>query len=292
MTIASSGRIRAALALAAGAVSSFAALQTLDRILAPADPLFGTLAALPALAVAFAVLHRWGLEQGARAIPRGIRGAEAIALLGLASAALLRPEVGVVPPTALTAAFALLLLHRLARQTLALRPLLGRELPARPPAIFIALPLLAYVAILPYSANQHAPDGDEPYYLLVTQSLAYDGDAELTNDYRDGSWKSFLNREMAPQPGDPRGPHGEIYSRHNELLPLFLVPFYRAAGKAGALVAMAGLTSLAGWLLLRLARRWFRDLPGEALFAYGLLAFSPPLLLYSYQIWVEVPAML
>jgi hypothetical protein len=285
-------RRRALLLLGAGAAASLALCQALDRLLAPSDPLFGTLAALPALAAAFAALHSWGQTQGARAIAPAVRRAETVVLGLLALLALVRPALGALPPQALAAAFVLLLLHRVARQTLALRPLLGHELPARPAAIFVALPFVAYLAILPYSTAQHALDGDEPYYLLVTHSLAYDGDAELTNDYRDGSWRHFLTRPLEPQPGDPRGPHGEVYSRHNELLPLFLVPFYRVGGKAGALVAMAALTALAGWLLLRLARRWFRDRPGESLLAYGLLAFSPPLLLYSYQVWVEVPAML
>lgn len=34
----------------------------------------------------------------------------------------------------------------------------------------------------------------------------------------------------------------------------------------------------------------FADHPGEALAAWALTAFTPPLILYSYQVWVEVPA--
>ncbi|MEO8503123.1 MAG: hypothetical protein ABI609_04415 [Acidobacteriota bacterium] len=276
--------------LLAGALASW--FCSLHLPLPPADPLRDTLVMLPFLAASFSALHSWGLSLGARAIPRRLRVAETAALLGLALLTLARPGLEVLAPEVLAGAFALLLLHRLARQTLALRPLLGSTLPARPSPIFLALPFLAYLAILPYSAGQHPPDGDEPYYLLITHSLAYDGDAELTNNYRDGSWKAFSPRALEPQPGDPHGPSGEIYSRHNELLPMFLVPFYRVAGKTGAQLAMALLTAAVAWLLLRLARRWYANLPGEALFAYALVAFSPPLLLYSYQIWVEVPATL
>ncbi len=286
--------LRPAAWLASGGLMSLAAqwLTAHWQLLQPDDPLRGTLVLLPFLACGFAALHAEGVRLGGRAIPRAVRRAEGFAVAVLALFALARPVLAEPPSAVLAAALALVLFHRLARQTMALRPLLGHELPARPGPIFLMLPFLAYLAILPYSSQQHPPDGDEPYYLLVTHSLAYDGDAELTNNYQDDSWKSFSEHPLQPQPGDPRGPHGEIYSRHNELLPLFLVPWYRLAGKTGALVAMAALSAGVGWMLLRLARRWYGDRPGEALLAYALTAFAPPLLLYSYQVWVEVPATL
>jgi hypothetical protein len=101
-----------------------------------------------------------------------------------------------------------------------------------------------------------------------------------------------MDREIDPQPGDPVGPRGERYSRHNLLLPLALAPAYRLAGKWGALGAMAALAAALAWVTLRLARAYFPERPGEALAAYALMAFTPPLLVYSYQVWVEVPAAL
>ena len=101
-----------------------------------------------------------------------------------------------------------------------------------------------------------------------------------------------MDDRLEPQPGDPVGPHGEVYSRHNLLLPLVLAPAYRLGGRLAALVVMAFLTALLAWWTLRLARHYFADRPGGALCAWALLAFTPPLLLYSYQVWVEVPAAL
>ncbi|HBL31165.1 MAG TPA: hypothetical protein DD490_30430, partial [Acidobacteria bacterium] len=123
-------------------------------------------------------------------------------------------------------------------------------------------------------------------------SLTYDLDAELTNNYAQGDWRHFMERPIEPQAGDPVGPHGEIYSRHNELLPLALVPAYRLGGKLGALAMMAMLTALLSWLTLRLGRHYFPERPDETLIAWALLTFAPPLLLYSYQVWAEVPAAL
>ncbi len=101
-----------------------------------------------------------------------------------------------------------------------------------------------------------------------------------------------MGRPIQPQPGDPVGPRGERFSRHNALLPLALAPAYRLFGKPGALATMAALAAALAWTTLRLARHYARRLPGEALAAYALVAFASPLVLYSYQVWVEVPAAL
>ncbi len=55
---------------------------------------------------------------------------------------------------------------------------------------------------------------------------------------------------------------------------------------------MALLSAALAWTTLLLGSHYFPDKPGEVLIAYALVAFTPPLLLYSYQVWVEVPAAL
>lgn len=257
------------------------------------DPLRTTLLALPLVVLALAWIHRWGVLQGARRLSSRLRathaaGAAVLALLILGRGALDLP----LDAPVLAAAGVLLLGHWTYRQVLAFRPLLGHSLPARPSALFFWLPLAVYLALAPWTTGQRQPDGDEPFYLLVTHSLAYDLDADLTNDYAEESWRAFMERPLEPQFGDPVGPGGELYSRHNELLPLALAPAYRVAGKAGALVMMAALTALLAWLALRLAAAYFPQQPGPALVAWALLALTPPLLLYSSQVWAEVPAAL
>jgi hypothetical protein len=259
----------------------------------PGDPLAGTLTLLPVVLAGLNAIHRWGVRLGARGLSRAGSAGELAALGLLLAAILARPALGLEHASELLAAGLLLLLaHRLARQVPALRPLLGRRLGRRPAALFFWLPFTAYVAILPWSAGQRQPDGDEPYNLLLAHSLAYDGDTDLANNYAAGDWRYFMDRPIAPQPGDPTGPHGEEYSRHNALLPLALVPAYRLAGKTGAQLTMALLTAALAWLTLRLGRHYAADRPGEALIAWAWVAFAPPMLLYSYQIWVEVPAAL
>ncbi|HEX4953231.1 MAG TPA: hypothetical protein VF017_07535 [Thermoanaerobaculia bacterium] len=262
-------------------------------LLPAGDPFTSTLNLLPLWVAGFAELSRRAERAGARRVGLLPRAFERAALIGLVVAVLVRdrlPFDRTEEPIA--AGFALLLLAWGARRLVAWRPLLGTRLPDRPSALFLLLPLLVYLALLPWSTEHRPPDGDEPWYLLITHSLVHDLDAELSNNYRNGDWRGFLDRPMEPQPGDPEGKHGERYSRHNALLPLMLAPAYAVGGKLGALAVMALLTAAVAWFTLRLAARYVPDRPGEALMAYGLLALGPPLLLYSYEIWVEVPAAL
>jgi len=284
-------------ALATGGVLALAAAASIflsTRLpLAPDDPFHGTLALLPLLLAGFHQLHRWAVRRGGLPLPaRGTAG-EVVVLGLLGVLALARPHLGLARTDEVVAAALLLVLgYRVVRQTIALRPLLGSRLPRRPSLLFLFLPFLVYLALLPWSARHRQPDGDEPYYLLITHSLAYDFDADLTNNYRAGDWRHYMDRPLAPQPGDPVGQHGEQYSRHNEALPMLLALPYRLGGKTGALVTMALVAALLSWMTLRLARHYQPGLPVEALAVYGLAAFAPPLLLYSYQVWVEVPAAL
>lgn len=257
------------------------------------DALRSTLAVLPLALAAFWAIARWSVRRGARPLSSAGSAGELAALGVLVLCILARPGLGLAwSEEVLAAGLALVLGHRVIRQVRALRPLLGERLPRRPSIFFFLLPLTVYVAILPWSTAHRQPDGDEPFYLLVTHSLAYDFDAELTNNYAQEDWRHFMERPIEPQPGDPVGLHGEIYSRHNELLPLALVPAYRVGGRIGALVMMAAFTALLAWLTLRLGRHYFPDRPREVLAGWALMAFTPPLLLYSYQVWVEVPAAL
>ena len=83
----------------------------------------------------------------------------------------------------------------------------GLEKPAWP---YFLLPLVVYLAILPWSTAQRPPDGDEPYYLLLTHSLAYDGDTvtlrgscgDGASDYRI-SFGECSGTILPAPPGEP-----------------------------------------------------------------------------------------
>ncbi len=271
------------------AVAAMLTAWVLRGCLGVEDPFRDTFWILPLVVAALRAIER---HTEIRRAPQRNQWLATLTLGGWILLTIFRQRLGLVATDwFLAAGFLLLLFQRVATLLIGLRPSLGRELPRRPPLAFFFLPLVVYLAIQPWSSAHRQPDGDEPYYLLVAHSLAYDLDVDLSNNY-DADWQHFMTRRIEPQPGDPVGTDGEIYSRHGFLLPLVLAPAYRLAGLKGAMWIMAALTAALAWMVLRLAYRYMPGSPSAALLAYGIVGFSPPLLLYSYQIWVEVPAAL
>ena len=274
-----------------GAAGSWLAGRSLP--LPPDHPLRGTLAVLPLALGGLAAVDLECRRRGGRRLAPRLLVFEALALGLLVAASLSVETLGVagLEPVLAAALLGLAGLHA-AAQIVALRPVLGRRLPLRPPLVFFLLPFVLYLVSQPWVESRRQPDGDEPYYLLLAHSLAFDHDTDLANNYAAQDWRYFMDRPIGPQPGDPRGPNGEVYSRHNALLPLILALPYRLAGRAGTCAAMALLAAALAWMTLRLAARYAPERPAEGLLAYALLALAPPLFIYAHQVWVEVPAAL
>lgn len=271
---------RTAYQILAASAASFALAALLPPL--PLGGVRGMLVVLPVVAALFASVAR-------SAAARRPSGPELALWGGWIGLALQHFTLGLPGSSALVAAAGFVLAGARAL-TLAAR--LHRRV-ARPGLWpFFALPLALYLFTWPWTTTARAPDGDEPYYLLLTHSLAQDGDVDLADDYRDQEWRSFTTVPVAPQPGDPTGEHGEIYSRHSALLPLVLAPLYLLAGPFGAQLGMLALAAAAAAAGLAAARTRFPHRPRGPLAAWMVLAFAPPLLLYAGQFWVEVPAAL
>lgn len=274
--------------------------EAMRRYLAPFpdDALRSTLLAVPWVVLGLRWTERWAVARGGRrlsslGLDRGSSGRlESIALVLLWVLCARHRELGLVGVTPfLAVAWFLLLAQRVARQVVALRPCLARHLPRRPSLVFAFLPWVVYLALQPWMGAQRAVDGDEPYYLLLAHSIAYDGDVDLTNNYV-ADWRRFTDRPLKPQLGDPVGPQGQLRSRHSALLPMALAPIYRLGGLPAVRGAFALISALLAWMVLRLAFHYRPQAPTLALWVWAGVAFGPPLLLYSYQIWAEVPAAL
>jgi hypothetical protein len=146
---------------------------------------------------------------------------------------------------------------------------------------------IGYAVMIPLQLRTPI-DGDEPYYLLMTESMVRDHDLDLANQYRDLAHSGIGRDDLVPQPGDPRGPHGEQYSRHEPFLPILMMPGYALGGVPGAIAIIA----LFGALLMRSTIRFLEDegiadTTTRALFP--LIAFGPPIVFYATRIWPEVP---
>lgn len=250
----------------------------------PASPLGGVRGMLVVLPVVAALYASVGRASGGR-----LSSLERMLWAGWIVLALQHFSFGLPGSSAIVAACGLVLAGV---RTFSLAARLRRRMAVSGLWPFFALPLALYLFAWPWTTTARAPDGDEPYYLLLAHSLAEDGDVDLADDYRAEAWRSFTTVPVAPQPGDPTGEHGEIYSRHSALLPLALAPLYRLAGPFGAQLGMLALAAAAATAGLAAARQRFRDRPRGLLAVWMLLAFTPPLLLYAGQFWVEVPAAL
>jgi hypothetical protein len=150
--------------------------------------------------------------------------------------------------------------------------------------------IAAVVYALAIPAMLRTPiDGDEPYYLLTTDSVVRDFDLDLANQYRARTGAQWRRDDLTPQFGDPVGEQGEQYSRHEPFLALLMIPGYRIAGLHGAIATIA----LFGVLLVRSTVRWMEDEGiGEQAIrgVFPFFALAPPVLFYATRIWPEVPA--
>ena len=161
----------------------------------------------------------------------------------------------------------------------------------RPPrALFLPL---AFAVLGVAAGRTHArvgPQGDEPHYLMVAESLLSDGDLSLERDYAAGRYTVFHDAPLAPH-YRVRGKGGEIVSLHAVGLSALILPAWALAGTAGVGVFMALLAAL----VAREVREWVRELTGRdglADAAGWAFALSPPLVHYAGLVFTEVPAAL
>lgn len=169
--------------------------------------------------------------------------------------------------------------------------------------------MLAIVAGL-ISHGTFAGSGDEPHYLMIAHSLAFDQDLDLRNNYRD----ALLIGGADLTPGaHARERHGALYSVHDIGLPLALAAIVRVAYPLAERAPQWFLdaTTLTRPIMLRhfislaialcaalLAREVFlmlRHLGATRAGAWWwslLFAVTPPVLSHSFLCFTEIPSAL
>jgi hypothetical protein len=136
--------------------------------------------------------------------------------------------------------------------------------------------------------------GDEPHYLITAQSLIFDGDFNVSNDY--------ASRERVLRTGCfcyPLTPHAAYYAGHAYLtpshglgLPVLLAPAVGLGGLTLARLEMILIAALAADQLFRLLRDLGRARPFYRWLAWSATVLSLPLVSYSSQVFPELPAAL
>jgi hypothetical protein len=155
-----------------------------------------------------------------------------------------------------------------------------------------ALAFATYLAV--YYATTPGATGDEPHYLLVAESIAFDGDVDLRNDYAS---RERTLRVVNVFPLD-YNVQAAVYKKSGELRPLhgvglsaLLAPAVGLGGLTGARLVMVLIAALLAHQLYRLLadlglRRRYR------IGAWIAVAFCMPVLPFTSQIYPELPGAL
>jgi hypothetical protein len=158
--------------------------------------------------------------------------------------------------------------------------------------IFIVLFFL-YFFISPWVDKASPPEGDEPYFLLLTHSMLYDHDINLSNNFANKDYLKFsplITHDLAPQPHDIVIP-GYYRSHHFPLFPAMLIPGYAIAGRIGVIWEMNLLAALLMAILYKLSCQLIKSRKG-ALLGTICVAFSSPIVVYAGLAYREIPVAL
>ena len=158
-------------------------------------------------------------------------------------------------------------------------------------ALFLLL-AAAYALSVEIRATRGASiTGDEPFYLLTTQSLLSDGDFDLANQYETRSYQTFFDHpdglwfQSVPQED------GRLLSPHNPGLSFVVIPGFALGGLLGVQIQLLALASAALALVFVLADR----LTGHRLTCWVVtlgVGLSATAFIYSTEVYPEFPAAL
>lgn len=132
--------------------------------------------------------------------------------------------------------------------------------------------------------------GDEPQYLLSALSLWEDGSLDISDEVEDERYREFHEADLPEQ--TLLLEDGSRKSPHDPLLPLLLAVPMGLGGWVAAKAALAVLGGALAALTLWTARNRLGVSPRTAFATVAVFALSPPLAVYSTQVYPEIAAAL
>jgi hypothetical protein len=151
-----------------------------------------------------------------------------------------------------------------------------------PFALAFAVYLFVFLEIRPGAT------GDEPHYLITAESIAYDRDVDLRNDY------ASARRVLRMVNVFPLGPDAFVYKKSGELrplrgvgLPAVLAPGVALGGLTGGRLVMILIAALLADQLYRLLRDLRLRWPYRVL-AWVAAVFCLPVVVFTSQIYPEL----
>ena len=155
--------------------------------------------------------------------------------------------------------------------------------PRRAPRLVAALAFCAYLAGA-WFVFPHLPAGDEPHYLVITQSLLEDHDLQIENNHRQEDYRVYYPGPLRPD-FLRRGQNGAIYSIHAPGVAVIVAPMFALGGYPAVIAALAllgacatALAWIAAWRVTgHVAASWF---------GWATVALSVP---FFFQSFVVLP---
>jgi hypothetical protein len=127
--------------------------------------------------------------------------------------------------------------------------------------------------------------GDEPHYLIITQSLIRDHDLDIANNHARRDYRSYFPGDLRPD-FLQRGRRGEIYSIHAPGLPAALIPAFAAGGALGAVVFMGLVGALAATAIFEAAATL--TTATAAAWIWIATCFTVPFVPHAWLIYPEI----
>ncbi len=169
----------------------------------------------------------------------------------------------------------------------------GQRLRAHEPrraSALVALLTFALGSLTLWSLSPRLPGGDEPHYLIITQSLWLDGDLRIENNHTQRDYAEYFSGELRPDYIN-RGQDREIYSIHAPGVSALVLPAYVLFGLRGAQFTMLLCLVMTGVLVWRLSWRATGD--GTASwFAWASVMGATTTMVIGVMVFPETPAAL
>jgi hypothetical protein len=156
--------------------------------------------------------------------------------------------------------------------------------PHRAPLVAAVLTLALYGASAVW-LSPVLPDGDEPHYLILAQSLIKDGDLRIENNHRRGDYLEYSLNAAAPD-YLRRGVNGEIYSIHAPGLAVLIAPAMWVFGYPGVVAFLGIVAALSNALVWYVAYLATRN-PAAAWFGWACCALTTPFFFQATEVFPD-----